>query len=97
MAATDFSFPTDGKPDPDAHERIARLSATLPLRRDADRVRQRLAMAFVEYVDDLWPAGDPNATSKWIEGHSDEMLAIIERSGHGRPAGVSKQPIGGVR
>jgi hypothetical protein len=62
------------------HECIAKLSATLCLRSDAEHVRQRLARAFVEHVDDLWPAGrNQGATPEWIEGHVDEMLAVIER------------------
>jgi hypothetical protein len=61
------------------HERIARLSATLPLRTDADRVRAVLADAFIEHIDALWPAGDPNATPEWIAANVDSMLATLER------------------
>ena len=38
-----------------------------------------LADAFAEHVGHLWPQADPNATPQWIEGHVDEMLAIIEQ------------------
>ena len=38
-----------------------------------------LAQAFVEHVDDLWPAGEPCATPQWIAGNIDEVLAVIER------------------
>jgi hypothetical protein len=62
-----------------AHERIARLSARLCLRPDADRVRHLLADAFIEHIDDLWPAGDPNATPEWIGDNVDAMLATLER------------------
>ena len=61
-------------------ERIAALSAALPLRRDADRVRAVLAEAFIEYVDSLWPAGrDQRATPDWFRANVDEVLATIER------------------
>jgi hypothetical protein len=45
------------------------LSATLPLRLDAERVRLRLGTAFIEHVDDLWPEGGaPGA--QWIRDHT---------------------------
>jgi hypothetical protein len=81
MAATEKATSGLGPsfPDPSPHERVARLSATLPLRPDADRVRHLLAAAFVEHTDDLWPAGDPNATPEWIAANVDAMLATLER------------------
>jgi hypothetical protein len=80
MAATDTTGPPwTSSPDPDAHERIARLSATLCLRPDAEHVRQRLAAAFTAHTDDLWPAGDPNATAEWIAANVVSMLATLER------------------
>jgi hypothetical protein len=48
---------------PTEHETIAAFSASLPLRPDAERVRERLAAAFLAHVDDLWPAGETGATS----------------------------------
>jgi hypothetical protein len=65
--------------DPDAHERIARLSATLCLRPDAEHVRCSLAAAFAYHAADLWPAGEPAATPSWIATHTDEILATLER------------------
>jgi hypothetical protein len=58
---------------------IAALSASLPLRPDADRVRQLLAEAFIEHIDDLWPDGRDQGSREWIGAHVDEMLATIER------------------
>jgi hypothetical protein len=63
------------------------LSAMLPLRPEAERVRLRLGTAFIEHVGDLWPQGEPAATSEWIRAHVDEILALLEqmigRDGHG--------------
>jgi hypothetical protein len=42
-------------------------------------VRLRLGTAFIEHVDDLWPAGEPAATPEWIAANVDEMLATNER------------------
>jgi hypothetical protein len=61
------------------HERIARLSATLCLRPDAEHVRCSLAAAFAYHAADLWPAGEPAATPSWIATHTDEILATLER------------------
>src|SRR4051812_24462347 len=66
------------RPDQD-HEAIARLSATLPLRQDADRVRSLLAEAFISHAGDLWPAGRGQGTPEWIAAHTDVVLATIER------------------
>jgi hypothetical protein len=80
MAATEI---TGGRsptiPDPDAHERIARLSATLCLRPDAEHVRHRLAEAFVAHSDALWPAGQNQGLPEWIAANVDEVLATVER------------------
>jgi hypothetical protein len=61
------------------HERIARLSATLCLRPDAEHVRCSLAAAFAYHAADLWPVGEPGATPSWIATHTDEILATLER------------------
>jgi hypothetical protein len=61
------------------HERIAKLSAALPLRPDAEHVRCSLAAAFAYHAADLWPAGEPAATPSWIATHTDEILATLER------------------
>jgi hypothetical protein len=63
----------------DQHAAIAHLSATLPLRPDADRVRAMLAEAFIAHVDELWPAGRDQGSPEWIAGHVDEMVATLER------------------
>ena len=63
----------------DRHAAIAAFSARLPLRPDADRVRHRLAEAFIGHVEDLWPAGDAAATPEWIAANVDGMIATLER------------------
>jgi hypothetical protein len=49
------------------------------VRPDGDRIRQRLADAFVLHREDTWPQGEPAATPEWIDGHVDIILATIER------------------
>ena len=61
------------------HAAIAAFSVRLPLRPDADRVRHRLAEAFIEHIEDLWPAGDAAATPEWIAANVDGMIATLER------------------
>jgi hypothetical protein len=61
------------------HERIAQLSAALPLRPDAEHVRHRLAEAFVARGDALWPAGQDQGSPEWIAANVDSILATIER------------------
>ena len=61
------------------HATIAAFSAKLPLRRDAEWVRHRLAEAFSAHVEDLWPAGDAAATPEWIAANVDGMIATLER------------------
>jgi hypothetical protein len=61
------------------HDRIAQLSAALPLRPDADRVRHRLAAAFVVHSDALWPAGQDQGSPEWIAANVDSILATVER------------------
>lgn len=61
------------------HEAIARLSASLPVRPDADRVRALLAEAFIAHIDALWPAGRDQGSPEWIAANVDSMLATIER------------------
>ena len=61
------------------HEVIAAFSARLPLRPDAERVRHVLGEAFVEYIDELWPARRDEASPDWIRANTDEVLAVIER------------------
>jgi hypothetical protein len=63
----------------DQHAAIAHLSATLPLRPDADRVRTLLAEAFIAHVDELWPAGVDQGTPDWIAANVDGVLATLER------------------
>ena len=46
---------------------------------DAEHVRCSLAAAFAYHAADLWPAGEPAATSSWIATHTDEILATLER------------------
>lgn len=48
------------------HAAIARLSASLPVRRDADHVRRLLAEAFIAHTHDLWPAGRDQGSPEWI-------------------------------
>jgi hypothetical protein len=71
-------------------EAIAAFSAGLPLRPEAERVRERLAAALVAHVDDLWPAGEPAATPEWIAANVNETLATMERLY--AVAAVSDQP-----
>ena len=61
------------------HDAIARLSASLPVRPDADRVRALLAEAFIAHIDDLWPAGRDQGSPEWIAANVDGVLATIER------------------
>jgi hypothetical protein len=61
------------------NQTIAHLSATLPIRPDAERVRLRLGTAFIEHVDDLWPQGEPAATPDWIRANVDGILATLEQ------------------
>jgi hypothetical protein len=42
------------------------LAATLPLR-------------LIEHIGDLWPAGEPAATPKWIRANIDDILAALEQ------------------
>lgn len=61
------------------HEAIAQLSASLPLRPDAERVRHLLAEAFIVHVEDLWPAGRDQGSAEWIVANVDSLLATVER------------------
>jgi hypothetical protein len=58
---------------------IAELSASLPTRPDAERVRRLLAEAFVAHIDDLWPNGEAQGSPEWISANVDLVLATIER------------------
>jgi hypothetical protein len=62
-----------------AHSIIARFCVSLVTRPDRDEVRAQLAVAFVEHVGDLWPAGRDEASPEWIAANVDEVLATIER------------------
>ena len=42
-------------------------------------MRLRLGTAFIEHIDDLWPAGEPGATPEWIRANVDKLLAALER------------------
>jgi hypothetical protein len=42
-------------------------------------VRLRLGTAFIEHVDDLWPAGEPAATPEWIRANVDGILILLEQ------------------
>jgi hypothetical protein len=55
------------------------LSASLPVRPDAERVRRILGEAFVAHIHDLWPVGRDQGSPEWIADHVDEVLATIER------------------
>lgn len=56
------------------------LSAELPSRPDAERVRLRLGTEFIAHRDDLWPKGaPPTVTDEWIRGHVDDILAALEQ------------------
>jgi hypothetical protein len=61
------------------HATIAAFSARLPIRADAERVRAVLASAFADHAGELWPQGEPCATPAWIDAHTDEILAVVER------------------
>jgi hypothetical protein len=61
------------------HAAIARLSASLPVRPDADRVRTLLAEAFIAHVDELWPVGRDQGSPEWIRANVDAMCATLER------------------
>lgn len=61
------------------HEAIARLSASLPVRLDAERVRALLAEAFIAHIEDLWPASRDHGSPEWIAANVDGMLATLER------------------
>jgi hypothetical protein len=37
------------------------------------------AEAFAAHVEDLWPAGDAEATLEWIAANVDGMIAALER------------------
>jgi hypothetical protein len=52
------------------HALIARLSASLPLRPDAERVRALLAEAFIAHTDDLWPDGRDQGPPEWIKSRT---------------------------
>ena len=73
-------MPATDPPTPEQqHMAVAAFSAGLALRPDAEHVRCSLAAAFAYHVHDIWPAGEPAATSAWIATHTDEILATIER------------------
>jgi hypothetical protein len=61
------------------HATIAALSASLPMRADADRVRRLLGEAFVDHIDELWPSGRDQGSPAWIVANVDSILATIER------------------
>lgn len=61
------------------HALIAALSASLPVRPDADRVRSHLAEAFIAHIDELWPAGRDQGSTEWIVANVDGVLASVER------------------
>jgi hypothetical protein len=65
-------------PDED-HQAIARLSAELSLRPDAERLRCLLGDAFVEHIDSLWPSGKDMGSPDWIRANVDSLLATVER------------------
>jgi hypothetical protein len=65
---------------PTERELISDFCTGLALRPDSDRVRALLARELYEHRDALWPHGaPPAATPQWVEGHVDEVLAVIER------------------
>jgi hypothetical protein len=72
------------------------LSATLPFRPDAERLRLLLGTAFIEHVDDLWSQGEPAATPEWILAHVDDILAELEQAfaigHHGRASSLLRIP-----
>jgi len=55
-----------------------------------------LAQAFVEHVDDLWPGGEPSATTEGIRSHVDDILGLLEQAFHigpdGRAASLLRVP-----
>ena len=61
------------------HAAIARLSASLPVRPDAEHLRELLAAAFIAHIEDLWPAGRDQGSPEWITVNVDSILATIER------------------
>jgi hypothetical protein len=63
----------------DAHAYISAFCDWLAVRPDGERVRQRLAEAFVEHRDELWPQGEASATPTWIADNIDGILGTIER------------------
>src|SRR5690242_19642162 len=71
--------PMDTRTPEQDHAAIAALSASLPVRPDADRVRALLADAFVDHRDDLWPDGRDLGSPEWIRANVDGMLATLER------------------
>jgi hypothetical protein len=64
---------------PSPHERVARLSAELAVRPDAEHVRYRLGEAFVEHIDALWPTGRDQGSPEWIRANVDSILDTVER------------------
>jgi hypothetical protein len=69
---------------PDPHGVIA-FAASLDTRPDRHRVLAGLARAFIAHRDQLWPQGDPHATTQWITDNTAAMLRVLERI-YGRPA-----------
>src|SRR5262249_18003663 len=63
----------------DASALIDKALVALATRPDADKLRAKLADAFVDHAAGLWPQGDPNATPVWIEANVAEILAALER------------------
>jgi hypothetical protein len=55
------------------------ISATLALRPDAERVRLRLATAFIQHRVDLWPEGELGATPERIRTNVDDILLLLEQ------------------
>ena len=58
---------------------ISDFTTRLALRRDGDRVRAALAIAFYDRCDSLWPVDSSCATPQWIANNVDETLATVER------------------
>jgi hypothetical protein len=68
-------------PTPEQHDHaaLAELSASLPVRTDAERVRCVLGDAFVEHADSLWPSGKDMGSPAWVRANVDSLLATVER------------------
>ena len=58
---------------------ISDFTTRLALRRDGDRVRAALAIAFYDRYDSLWPVDSSCPTPQWIANNVNETLATVER------------------